>query len=60
LARDNLSDYQETVRLNEIRLKAGEISPTELDRIRVEQARFETDLGRKVHETGYAAWLYFH
>jgi len=44
LARDNLSDYQETVRLNEIRLKAGEISPTELDRIRVEQARFETDL----------------
>ncbi len=44
LARDNLSDYQETVRLNEIRLKAGEISPTELDRIRVEQARFDTDL----------------
>ncbi len=44
LARDNLLDYRETVRLNEIRLKAGEISPTELDRVRIEQARFETDL----------------
>ncbi len=44
LAQDNLRDYQETVRLNEVRLQAGEISPTELDRIRVEQARFETDL----------------
>jgi len=44
LARDNLKDYQETVRLNEIRLRAGEISPTELDRIRLEQARFENDL----------------
>jgi cobalt-zinc-cadmium efflux system outer membrane protein len=44
LAQDNLRDYQETVRLNEIRLKAGEISPTELDRIRLEQARFENDV----------------
>ncbi len=44
LAKDNLRDYQETVRLNEIRLKAGEISPTEFDRIRLEQARFETDV----------------
>jgi outer membrane protein, heavy metal efflux system len=37
LARDNLSDYQQTVRLNEI-------SPTDFDRIRGEQARFENDL----------------
>lgn len=44
LARDNLADYQETVRLNEIRLKAGEISQTDWDRIRVDQARFESDL----------------
>ncbi|HYL10769.1 MAG TPA: TolC family protein [Candidatus Acidoferrales bacterium] len=44
LAVDNLRDYKETVRLNEIRLKAGEISPTELDRIKSEQARFENDL----------------
>ncbi len=44
LARDNLRDYQETTRLNEIRLKAGEISPTDFDRIRGEQVRFENDL----------------
>ncbi len=44
LARDNLKDYQETVRLNEVRLKAGEISPTDLERIRAEQVRFENDL----------------
>jgi len=44
LARDNLRDYQETVHLNEIRLRAGEISPTDFDRIRGEQARFENDL----------------
>src|SRR5713101_7873585 len=44
LARDNLRDYQETTRLNEIRLKAGEISPTDFDRFRAEQVRFENDL----------------
>ncbi|HJY85624.1 MAG TPA: TolC family protein, partial [Candidatus Acidoferrales bacterium] len=43
LAQDNLRDYKETVRLNEIRLQAGEISPTDMDRIRLEQARFESD-----------------
>jgi outer membrane protein, heavy metal efflux system len=44
LAQDNLRDYRETVRLNEIRLQAGEISPTDMDRIRLEQARFESDV----------------
>ncbi len=44
IARDNLRDYQETVRLNDIRLKAGDISQTDFDRIRLEQARFENDL----------------
>jgi cobalt-zinc-cadmium efflux system outer membrane protein len=44
LAKDNLRDYQQTVHLNEIRLKAGEISRVEFDRIRLEQARFETDV----------------
>ncbi len=44
LARDNLRDYQETARLNGIRLKAGDISPTDFDRIRGEQARFENDV----------------
>ena len=43
LARDNLRDYGETVRLNGIRLQAGDISPTDFDRIRGEQARFEND-----------------
>lgn len=43
LADQNLHDYAETVRLNEIRLKAGDISPTEFDRIKGEQARFESD-----------------
>lgn len=44
LAQDNLATYQETVRLNEIRLKAGDISPTDYDRIYGEKARFESDL----------------
>ena len=44
LAQENLQDYQETVRLNEIRLKAGDISPTDFDRIKIEQVRFENDL----------------
>ncbi len=44
LVKDNLRDCQETVRLNEIRLKVGEISPTEFGRIRLEQARFEIDV----------------
>lgn len=43
LAEDNLRDYRETVRLNEIRLKGGDISALELNRIRLEQARFESD-----------------
>jgi cobalt-zinc-cadmium efflux system outer membrane protein len=44
LAQENLQDYKETVRLNEIRLKAGDISPTDFDRIKIEQVRFENDL----------------
>lgn len=43
LADQNLRDYAETVRLNEIRLKAGDISQTEFDRIKSEQAKFESD-----------------
>jgi cobalt-zinc-cadmium efflux system outer membrane protein len=44
LARQNRQDYAQTVRLNEVRMKAGEISPTDLDRIRLQQAQFESDL----------------
>ncbi len=43
-AQDNLRDYRETVRVNEIRLKAGDISPTEFQRIQVERASFERDV----------------
>jgi cobalt-zinc-cadmium efflux system outer membrane protein len=44
LATQNRQDYAETVRLNEIRRQAGDISSTDLDRIRVEAAQFESDL----------------
>lgn len=42
--QDNLRDYRETVRLNEIRLRAGDISATEFERIQVEQANLERDV----------------
>lgn len=44
LAQDNLHDYQQTVKLNELRLQAGDISPTDFGRIQVEEARFQDDL----------------
>jgi outer membrane protein, heavy metal efflux system len=44
LAQDSLQDYKETVRVNEIRLKAGDISATEFQRIQVEQSSFERDV----------------
>jgi cobalt-zinc-cadmium efflux system outer membrane protein len=44
LARQNVASYEETVRLNEIRLRAGDISRTDFDRIYTEKAHFETDL----------------
>ncbi len=44
LAQGNAGDYRQTVELNQVRLKAGDISGTEFDRIALEQARFESDL----------------
>ncbi len=44
LARQDLDDYQKVIALNEVRLKAGEISPVELDRIRSHEADFEGDV----------------
>src|SRR5579883_440879 len=44
LAEDNLKDYKETVRLNEIRYQAGDISGTDFSRIKLQQSRFESDL----------------
>jgi cobalt-zinc-cadmium efflux system outer membrane protein len=44
LATQNRQDYGETVRLNQIRMQAGDISATDFDRIRVQAAQFESDL----------------
>jgi cobalt-zinc-cadmium efflux system outer membrane protein len=44
LAQENLSDYSRTLEANQLRLQSGDISQTEFDRIKVEEARFQTDL----------------
>ena len=44
LAQDNLADYQRTVNANETRLQAGDISQTDFDRIKIEEAQFQSDL----------------
>jgi cobalt-zinc-cadmium efflux system outer membrane protein len=44
LAQQNVHDYAQTVKLNEIRFKAGDISRTDFDRIVLQQAKFENDL----------------
>ncbi len=44
LAQDNLADYQKTLEANQLRLQAGDISETEFDRSKIEEARFRTDL----------------
>jgi len=44
LAHQTLDEYLETVRVSEARARAGEISPAELDKIRLEQRTVEHDL----------------
>ena len=44
LARQNLDDYKQVVELNKFRAQAGDISQTDFNRIRLQQARFESDL----------------
>ncbi len=44
LAQDNLADYQRTVEASAMRLQAGDISQTDFDRIKVEEAQFQSDL----------------
>ncbi len=44
LAQQNLADYKKVVDLNAIRVQAGDISPTDFDRIRLQQAQFESDM----------------
>jgi cobalt-zinc-cadmium efflux system outer membrane protein len=44
LAGDNLNYYDEVIRLNGERLKAGDISQSDFDRIQLQRVQFETDL----------------
>lgn len=43
IADDNLTSYRKTVDLSRIRLKDGDISQTDFDRIDLQQAEFESD-----------------
>jgi cobalt-zinc-cadmium efflux system outer membrane protein len=44
LAGDNLNYYDEVIRVNGERLKAGDISQSDFDRIQLQRVQFETDL----------------
>jgi cobalt-zinc-cadmium efflux system outer membrane protein len=44
LARQNLTEYQQTEQANQLRLDAGDISQTDFDRIRIDEARYQSDL----------------
>ncbi|MBV9086152.1 MAG: TolC family protein [Acidobacteriaceae bacterium] len=44
LAQDNFGDYQRTVNANQLRLQAGDISQTDFDRIKLQEASFQSDL----------------
>jgi cobalt-zinc-cadmium efflux system outer membrane protein len=44
LARQNLAEYQQTEEANQLRLSAGDISQTDFDRIRIDEARYQSDL----------------
>ena len=44
LAQDNFADYEKTLEANQFRLQAGDISQTDFDRIKLEEARFRSDL----------------
>lgn len=44
LAQQNLSEYQQTEAANQLRLDAGDISQTDFDRIRIDEARYQSDL----------------
>ncbi len=43
LAKENLADYHRTVEASGLRLQAGDISQTDFDRIKVEEAQFQSD-----------------
>jgi cobalt-zinc-cadmium efflux system outer membrane protein len=44
LAQDNLADFHHTLQANQLRLQAGDISQTDFDRIKLQEASFQTDV----------------
>ena len=44
LAEQNLHGYGQVIEANQVRLKAGDISQTDFDRIKIEEASFESDV----------------
>jgi cobalt-zinc-cadmium efflux system outer membrane protein len=44
LAEENLHEYGEVIEANRLRLQAGDISETDFDRIKIEEARFQSDV----------------
>jgi cobalt-zinc-cadmium efflux system outer membrane protein len=54
LARQNLAEYQQTEEANQLRLDAGDISQTDFDRIRIDEARYQSDLFNAQSAVGQA------
>lgn len=44
LAEDNLRGYGQVIEANQVRLTAGDISQTDFDRIKIEEASFQSDV----------------
>jgi len=44
LATDNLGEYGQVIEANQVRLQAGDISETDFDRIKIEEASFQNDV----------------
>jgi outer membrane protein, heavy metal efflux system len=54
LARENLSEYQQTEAANQLRLDAGDISQTDFDRIRIDESRYQSDVFQAQAAVGQA------
>src|SRR6185295_6872138 len=46
VARQNLDQYRETVRVTRARQRAGDVAPSEVDKIALEQRAFEREVGQ--------------
>ena len=52
VAEDNVQGYRKTVELSKVRLDAGDVSPTDFDRIDLQLAEFEADYDAAQFEPG--------